>query len=1093
MKPLLRFLLAFVLLGYAAALRADVLINEVHINPPGTDDEGLQYIEILTVDGSGNPESQTLGNLSVIFVDSNGGDIGNMEETLALEGLQTGSNGLLLIGHGFDDSVPWEIAEETATADFNALAGVNGRGEIGPRNGLTVLLVEGIIGGPGTDMDSNDDGIFNTSYWTRLIDSVGFGDGPFDTDLDIDITPDNISRTAGNVTARNAGAWYGGNINAVSPGGLDLGFDDSVFGGFTGAATPGRPNLEPPSENRIRINEVLVNPPGQDEIDGQLVNFEFIELVSTDGTFESTNGLWLLVVDSNNGGNVVGEVLEAWNLNGFSTGANGLLLLGNEYDGRGNPWNEIIGDGTVVADPPGMGDGDLRDNSGFTLLLVRDFTGSPRDGGISGDDLDPDDDGVLDSTPWDTSEGENGILDSIGFAQIDESGAGEVLQPTYAPADVTQSGPTGFHPDAVFRVGGRLEANSADAWAGGNIGGNSATGIALNPDRYFGEFRGTLSPGQSNPAELLPQPLILLNEIHLDPPGEDGNIEFVELISATGTTAPLHQLSLLAVDVAGAQKGEIESVIDLRGLSTGSRGLLLLGDGYDTLTPWGRPAGVHFEDPQGLDVRDIGSADNETLALLLVENFDGTNGMDLDTDDDGVLDVMPWTVLMDSAAFGSTLVQTDGIANFNSVGFIPDSLSRVPGTVAQNDVGAWFGGTLDESGGGTSVVYDAFFGPYEGEASPGVLNLAAPTGTASILINEVHINPPGPDSNYEFVELISTSGGRQSTNGLTLVLLETAGTSTGEIDEAWSLDGMATGANGLLLLGNNYPPAYAAAELAEYVPLYWDRTLNPSLVPRTPFGDSVNQAVSAVADPPLLGNSDIPDSSFSLLLVRDFTGFVDEDLDENDDGVLDRRPWAQEGGPMGLLDSIGIRAYDSTLPGYTGAMYALADVSQQDYSPDNVSREAGNVTANSRDAWYGGDVEGDEPTGLVFGMNVFGIDGSVTPGSKNASGSSNGQEDSDGDGQSNAAEALAGTDPNDPTDYLRIVSAARTESGVAFSWSSVEGIDYNIEYSPDLAPASWEVISGSEISGEPGTTSFVDTDAERTGRSEGYYRVVVGS
>ena len=122
-------LLALFLAAVALPVQARVLLNEVHINPPaGALDQTHQYLEILTVSDSNVPEAQTLGNLSVLFVDSNGITVGGITEHVNLNGLQTGANGLLLVGLNFDAAVPWTIAEETVTANFAAVRGAGGAG-----------------------------------------------------------------------------------------------------------------------------------------------------------------------------------------------------------------------------------------------------------------------------------------------------------------------------------------------------------------------------------------------------------------------------------------------------------------------------------------------------------------------------------------------------------------------------------------------------------------------------------------------------------------------------------------------------------------------------------------------------------------------------------------------------------------------------------------------------------------------------------------------------------------------------------------------------------------------------------------------------
>ena len=61
------------------------------------------------------------------------------------------------------------------------------------------------------------------------------------------------------------------------------------------------------------------------------------------------------------------------------------------------------------------------ENGSISLLLVKDFTGSP------GTDLDTDNDGVLDSTPWDSivdavAVSDGGSSDRHYFSLVSEKG-----------------------------------------------------------------------------------------------------------------------------------------------------------------------------------------------------------------------------------------------------------------------------------------------------------------------------------------------------------------------------------------------------------------------------------------------------------------------------------------------------------------------------------------------------------------------------------------------------------------------------------------------------------------------------------------------
>ena len=93
-------------------------------------------------------------------------------------------------------------------------------------------------------------------------------------------------------------------------------------------------------------------------------------------------------------------------------------------------------------------------------------------------------------------------------------------------------------------------------------------------------------------------------------------------------------------------------------------------------------------------------------------------------------------------------------------------------------------------------------------------------------------------------------------------------------------------------------------------------------------------------------------------------------------------------------------------------------------------------------------------------------------------------DDADGDGQSDEAEGIAGTAPNDPTSTFRLTDVERSEAGVSMTWSNVAGMSYEVEYSTTLG--SWTVI-GSVADG----ANFEDTDAARIANPNGYYRVRV--
>jgi hypothetical protein len=101
----------------------------------------------------------------------------------------------------------------------------------------------------------------------------------------------------------------------------------------------------------------------------------------------------------------------------------------------------------------------------------------------------------------------------------------------------------------------------------------------------------------------------------------------------------------------------------------------------------------------------------------------------------------------------------------------------------------------------------------------------------------------------------------------------------------------------------------------------------------------------------------------------------------------------------------------------------------------------------------------------------------------------NRDDDADGDGFSNRAEYLAGTNPLDADSLLRV---APTQQGVPnnqlrFSWPTVSGVNYQVQYKDSLNAGEWQPMSG--------TNTLSGTNAERvetiSGFSRRFYRIII--
>ena len=125
-----------------------------------------------------------------------------------------------------------------------------------------------------------------------------------------------------------------------------------------------------------------------------------------------------------------------------------------------------------------------------------------------------------------------------------------------------------------------------------------------------------------------------VNEVRLDQPSTD-NDEYFELVGAASTS--LNGLTYLVIGDGTGGSGTIEAVVDLTGQTIPGSGFFVAAEATFTLGVADFVTTLNFE-----------NSDNVTH--LLVSGFTGSNGDDLDTNDDCVLDITPWTSVVDGLA-----------------------------------------------------------------------------------------------------------------------------------------------------------------------------------------------------------------------------------------------------------------------------------------------------------------------------------------------------------------------------------------------------------------------------------------------------------
>jgi hypothetical protein len=94
--------------------------------------------------------------------------------------------------------------------------------------------------------------------------------------------------------------------------------------------------------------------------------------------------------------------------------------------------------------------------------------------------------------------------------------------------------------------------------------------------------------------------------------------------------------------------------------------------------------------------------------------------------------------------------------------------------------------------------------------------------------------------------------------------------------------------------------------------------------------------------------------------------------------------------------------------------------------------------------------------------------------------------DPDGDGLNNLQEYLAGTSPQDASNFLRVNSFSPNGNDADIAFGTILGMNYRVEYTSDLVTDTWQVLSNN-ISGSGGVIQIVDPGA--IGQSSRFYRV----
>lgn len=360
---------------------------------------------------------------------------------------------------------------------------------------------------------------------------------------------------------------------------------------------------------------------------------------------------------------------------------------------------------------------------------------------------------------------------------------------------------------------------------------------------------GAINGGQRFNGEA-PAPKI--NEFVFNHSGTDTG-EFVEIIGSPN--ANIYAYSLLVVEGDENAPGTLDAVFPL------------------TTT-----------DENGYFVTDFSSNtfENGSQTLLLVADFTGTVGADLDTDDDGALDAQPWSLIADAVAVRdggmNDLVYCETILNpdFDGGTFTVGGASRIPDGLDTDSAIDWVRNSFNGAGLPSFPDVDAESGTAVN--TPGTENrLAQAVNDVEVVINELDADTQGTDT-QEFLELFDGGKGNTGLAGLVLVLYN------GNNDAsyaAFDLDDYTTNAAGYFVLGNadvsNVDYVVASNTFqngADAVVLYRGDAAD--------FPNGTSISLDNIVDAIVYGTGDATDQEL-LPLLSDGQAQLDEDINGNKD------------------------------------------------------------------------------------------------------------------------------------------------------------------------------------------------------------------
>lgn len=537
-------------------------------------------------------------------------------------------------------------------------------------NNKTYLLVNGFTGVVGDIVDSDSNGTIDTTFWTSISSSVAFvasatQDGLFSDYVysTTKVGPDGGYFPSKAQVCEDSGVW-------------NLGFAEVSLT----SDTPGAANTGCSSSNVVvQLNEVRIDQQGTD-------NDEFVELSGQPGA--DLSALTYIVIGDGTTITKSGVIECIMPLTGQIMPADGLFLITNKASGQDGIAFGATGDLQSTAMV-------FENSDNVTHLIVRTFTGT------LAQDLDTNDDGVLDATPW------TSVVDGLAICKTTAAAPTGTDEWWYTPVVEEGSFVPRSKPDALFVASHNYRCSPQGSWKVGFFdpvaagSANLDSPGAVNPEcSNCGSGAGSCftthdDPGCNNAnccatvCSIIPAccvtawdsacsdsaflnclqggnpPAIQLSEIRtFDEPTRNNNLPLNQYVEISGpANASLNGVTLVIIGAGGTPydyRGFVDSSLKLDGLQLDSSGRFLITENNFNIpgvTPNLNSGGGLVFDKTG------------TITVLLAWNFYGSTTSDLDVLNDGVLDSTPWISLIDSMSLtdGNTDPLTSGAAYSTTV------------------------------------------------------------------------------------------------------------------------------------------------------------------------------------------------------------------------------------------------------------------------------------------------------------------------------------------------------------------------------------------------------------------------------------------